>query len=115
MTQQVKDSLSNHCSPPEGRNLKAIALMNKITPYPAVFVEDHIGNASKSEIIFDNNWLAKLNKTTQPAMSAEHCNTSQALNGGESTNNYLKENLVAQLLQNEAKANGADMQEKIQF
>ena len=67
---------------------KQLQRQNKLVPYQANFVEEHLKDARKCKASLDYHWLAYISKSTQPAMNAEQSNTTQALNDNESNNNY---------------------------
>ena len=81
---------------------------NKLVPYQANFVEEHLKEARKCKASLDYQWLAYISKGTQPAMNTEQSNTTQAVNDSESNNNYPMDNPVAQTVQNGAKASGRE-------
>ena len=81
---------------------------NKLVPYQAKFIEEHLKEARKCKASVDYHWLAYISKGTQPAMNAEQSNTAQAVNNSESNNNYPTDNPVAQTVQNGATASGQE-------
>ena len=87
---------------------KQLQRRNKLVPYQANFVEEHLKEARKCKASLDYHWLAYISKGTQPAMNAEQSNATQAVNDSESNNNYPTDNPVAQTVQNEATASGQE-------
>ena len=87
---------------------KQLQRRNKLVPYQANFVEEHLKEARKCKASLDYHWLAYISKGTQPAMNAEQSNTAQAVNDSESNNNYQTDNPVAQTVQNGATASGQE-------
>ena len=81
---------------------------NKLVPYQANFVEEHLKEARKCKASLDYHWLAYISKGTQPAMNEEQSNATQAVNDSESNNNYPTDNTVAQTVQNGATASGQE-------
>ena len=92
----------------EEQKPKQLQRRNKLVPYKANFVEEHLKEARKFKASLDYPWLAYISKGTQPAMNAEQSNTTQALNDNESNNNYPTDNPVAQAVQNGATASGQE-------
>ena len=86
---------------------KHLQRRNKLVPYQANFVEEHLKEARKCKASLDYHWLAYISKGTQPAMNAEQSNATQAVNDNES-NNYQTDNPVAQTVQNGATASGQE-------
>ena len=87
---------------------KQLQRQNKLVPYQANFVEEHLKEARKSKASLDCHWLAYISKGTQPAMNAEQSNTVQAVNDSESNNNYPTDNPVAQAVQSGATVSDRD-------
>ena len=87
---------------------KQLQRRNKLVPYQANCVEEHLKEARKCKASLDYHWLAFINKGTQPAMNAEQSNTTQAVNDSKSNTNYLTDNPVAQTVQNGATASGQE-------
>ena len=81
---------------------------NKLVPYQANFVEEHLKEARKCKASLDYHWLSYISKGTQPAINAEQSNATQAVNDSESKNNYPTDNPVAQTVQNGATASGQE-------
>ena len=82
---------------------------NKLVPYHANFVEEHLKEARKCKESLDYHWPAYISKGTQPAMNAEQSNGIQSVNDSKSNNNnYPTDNPVAQTAQNGAAASGQD-------
>ena len=50
---------------------KKLQRQNKLVPYQANFVEEHLKEVRKCNANFDYHWLAYISKGTQPAMNAE--------------------------------------------
>ena len=86
---------------------KQLQRRNKLVPYQANFVEEHLKEARKRKASLDYHWLAYISKGTQPEMNAEQSNATQAVNDNES-NNYHTDNPVAQTVQNGATASGQE-------
>ena len=80
---------------------KQLQRRNKLVPYQANFVEEHLKEARKCKASLDYHWLAYISKGTQPEMNAEQSNETQAVNDSESINNYPTDNTVAQTVQKE--------------
>ena len=87
---------------------KQLRRRNKLVPYQANFVEEHLKEARKCKASLDYPWLAYISKGTQSAMNAEQSNTTQAVNDSESKNKYPTDNTVAQTVQNGATASGQE-------
>ena len=87
---------------------KQLQRRNKLVPYQANLVEEHLKEARKCKASFDYHWLAYTSKGTQPAMNAAQCNTTQGVVDNESNNNYPMDNPVAQTVQNGATASGQE-------
>ena len=87
---------------------KQMQRRNKLVPYQADFVEEHLKEARKCKASWDYHWLAHISKGTQPTMKAEQSNANQAVNDSESNNNYPTNNPVAQTVQNGATACGQE-------
>ena len=85
---------------------KQLQRRNKLVPYQANFVEEHLKEARECKASLDYHWLAYISKGTQPAMNAEQNNATQAVNDSEGNNNYPTDNPVAQTVQNGATASG---------
>ena len=79
---------------------KQLQRRNKLVPYQANFVEEHLKEAKKRKASLDYHWLPYISKGTQPAMNTEKSNTTQELNNSASNNNYPTFNPVAQTVQN---------------
>ena len=75
---------------------KQLQRQNKLVPYQANFVEEHLKEARKCKTTLYYHLLANISKGTQPAMNAEQSNTTQAVNDSESNNHYPTDNTVAQ-------------------
>ena len=88
--------------------LKQLQRRNKLEPYQANFVEEHLKEARKCKASLDYHWLAYISKGTQTEMNAEQSNATQAMNDSEGNNNYPTDNPVAQTLQNGATASGQE-------
>ena len=88
--------------------LKQLQRRNKLVPYQANFVEEHLKEARKRKASLDLHWLAYISKGTQPAKNAEQSNATQAVNDSESNNNYPTDNPAAQTVQNGATASGQE-------
>ena len=69
---------------------KQLQRRNKLVPYQANCVEEHLKEARKCKANLDYHWLAYISKSTQPAMNAEQSNTTQAVNDSESSNHYQR-------------------------
>ena len=87
---------------------KQLQRRNKLVPYQANFVEEHLKKARKCKASLDYLWLSYISKGTHPAMNAEQSNATQAVNNIESNNNYPTDNPVAQTVQNGATASGQE-------
>ena len=87
---------------------KPLQRRNKLAPYQANFVEEHLKEARKCKASLDYHWLAYISKGTQPEMNPEQSNATQAVNDNESNNNYPTDNPVAQTVQNGATASGQE-------
>ena len=87
---------------------KQLQRRNKLVPYQANFVEEHLEEERKCKASLDYHWLSYISKGTQPAMNAEQSNATQAVNDSESNNNYPMDNPVAQTVQNGATASGQE-------
>ena len=85
---------------------KQLRCRNKLVPYQANFVEEHLKEARKCKASLDYHWLAYISKGAQLAMNTEQSNTAQALKDSESNNSYPADSPVAQTVQNEATASG---------
>ena len=81
---------------------------NKLVPYQANFVEEHLKEARECKTSLDYHWLPYISKGTQPAMNAEQSNTTEAVNDSERNSNYTTENPVAQTVQNGATGSGQE-------
>ena len=79
---------------------KKLQRRNKLVPYQANFVEEHLKKGRKCKASLDYHWLAYISKGMQPSMNAEQRNTTEAVNDSESNNNYPTDNSVAQTVQN---------------
>ena len=79
---------------------KQLQRRNKLVPYQANFVEDHLKEARKCKARLDYHWLAYISKGTQPEMNAEQSNATQAMIDSEGNINYPTDNPVAQTVQN---------------
>ena len=86
---------------------KQLQRRNKLVPYQANFVEEHLKEARKCKSSLDYHWLSYISKGTQPEMNAEQSNATQAVNDSES-NNYQTDNPVAQTVENGATASGQE-------
>ena len=64
--------------------LKQFQRQNKLVPYQANFVEEHLEETRKNKASLDYQWLAYTSKGTQPEMNAEQSNTTQAVKNSES-------------------------------
>ena len=62
---------------------KQLQRRNKLVPYQANFVEEHLKEARKCKASLDYHWLAYISKGTQPEMNAEQSNATQAVNDSE--------------------------------
>ena len=87
---------------------KQLQRRNKLVPYQANFVEEHLKEARKCKANLDYHWLAYISKGKQPAMNAKQNSATQAVNDSESNNNYPTDNPVAQTVQNGATASGQE-------
>ena len=87
---------------------KQLQRRNKLVPYQANFVEEHLKEARKCKASLDYHWLSYISKGTQPAMNEEQSNATQAVNDSASNNNYPTDNPVAQTVQNGATASGQE-------
>ena len=87
---------------------KQLQRRNKLVPYQANFVEEHLREARKCKASLDYHWLAYISKGMQPAMNAEQSNATEAVNDSESKNNYPTNNPVAQTVQNGATLSGQE-------
>ena len=87
---------------------KQLQRRNKLVPYQANFVEEHLKEARKRKASLDYHWLSYISKGTQQAMNAEQSNATQAVNDSESNNNYPTDSPVAQTVQNGATASGQE-------
>ena len=87
---------------------KQLQRRNKLVPYQANFVEEHLKEARKRKASLDYHWLSYISKGTQPEMNAEQNNATQAVNDSESHNNYPTDSPVAQTVQNGATASGQE-------
>ena len=87
---------------------KQLQRRNKLVPYQANFVEEHLKVARKRKASLDYHWLSYTSKGTQPLMNAEQTNATQAVNDSESDNNYPTNSPVAQTVQNGATASGQE-------
>ena len=87
---------------------KQLQRRNKLVPYQANFVEEHLKEARKCKASLDYHWLSYINKGTQPEMNAEQNNATQAVNDSESHNNYPTDSPIAQTVQNGATASGQE-------
>ena len=81
---------------------------NKLMPYQANFVEEHLKETRKRKASLDYHWLAYISKGTQSEMNAEQSNANQAVTDGENNSNYPTDNPVDQAVQNRATANGQE-------
>ena len=87
---------------------KQLQRRNKLVPYQANFVEEHLKEARKCKASLDYHWLSYISKSMQPEMNAEQSNATQAVNDSESQNNYPTDSPVAQTVQNGATASGQE-------
>ena len=87
---------------------KQLQRRNKLVPYQANFVEEHLKEARKCKASLDYHWLSYISKVTQPEMNAEQSNATQAVNESESHNNYTTDSPVAHTVQNGATASGQE-------
>ena len=87
---------------------KQLQRRNKLVPYQANFVEEHLKEARKCKASLDYHWLSYISKGTQPEMNAELNNATQTVNDSESHNNYPTDSPVAQIVQNGATASGQE-------
>ena len=87
---------------------KQLQRRNKLVPYQAIFVEEHLKEARKRKASLDYHWLSYIRKGTQPAMNAEQSHATQAVNDSESNNNYPTDSPAAQTVQNGARASGQE-------
>ena len=87
---------------------KQLQRRNKIVPYQANFVEEHLKESRKCKASLDYHWLAYINKGTQPAMNAKQSNATQAASDSKNNNNYPTDDPVAQTVQNGATASGQE-------
>ena len=87
---------------------KQLQRRNKLLPYQANFIEEHLKEARKRKASLDYHWLAYISKRTLPAMNAEQSKITQAVNDSKSNKNYPTENPVAQTVQNAARASGQE-------
>ena len=87
---------------------KQLQPQNKLVPYQANFVEEHLKEARKCKATLDYHWLSYISKGTQPEMNAEQSNATQAVNDSESHNNYPTDSPVAQTVQKGATASGQE-------
>ena len=55
---------------------KQLQRQNKLSPYPASFVEEYLKEPRKCKASLDSHWLGYISKGTQPAMKAEQSNTT---------------------------------------
>ena len=62
---------------PEEEIPKQLQRQNKLVPYQAIFVEEHLKEARKCKASLDYHWLANMSKNTQPAMNAEQSNATK--------------------------------------
>ena len=92
----------------EEEKLKQLQRRNKLVPYQANFVEEHLKVKRKCKASLDYHWLAYISKGTQPEINAKQNNANQAVNDNESNKNYATDNPVAQTVQNGATANGQE-------
>ena len=83
---------------------KQLQRRNKLVPYLANYIEEHLKEARKCKASLDYHWLAFISEGTQPEMNAEQSNATQAVNDSESNNN----NPDAQTVQNVATASGQE-------
>ena len=86
---------------------KQLQRRNKLVPYQANFVEEHLKEARKCKASLDYHWLSYISEGTQPELNAEQSNATQAVNDSES-NNYPTDNPVARKVQNGATAGGQE-------
>ena len=87
---------------------KQLQRRNKLVPYQANFVKEHLKEARKRKASLDYHWLSYIRKGTKPAMNAEQSNATQAVNDSESNNNYPTDSPVAQTVQNGATTSGQE-------
>ena len=87
---------------------KQLQRRNKLVPYQANFVEEHLKEARKCKASLDYHWLAYISKGTQPEMNAEQSNATQTVDDSQSNNNYPTDKPVAQTVQNGATASGQE-------
>ena len=87
---------------------KQLQRRNKLVPFQANFVDEHLKEARKRKTSLDYHWLSYISKGMQPAMNAEQSNATQAVNDSESNNNYPTDSPVAQTVQIEATASGQE-------
>ena len=87
---------------------KQLQRRNKLVPYQANFVEEHLKEARKCKASLDYHWLSYISKGTKPEMNAEQSNAIQAVNDSMSHNNYPTDSPVAQTVQNGATASGQE-------
>ena len=87
---------------------KQLQRQNKLVPYQADFVEEHLKEARKRKANLDYHWLSYISKGTQTEMNAEQNNATRAVNDSESHNNYPTDSPVAQAVQNGATASGQE-------
>ena len=69
---------------------KQLQRQNKLVPYQANFVEEHLKEARKCKACLDYHWLVHISKGTQPAMNAEQSIAAQAVNDIASNNKNPK-------------------------
>ena len=87
---------------------KHLQRQNKLVPYQANFVEEHLKEARKCKASLSYHWLAYISKGTQPEMNAEQSKATQAVNDSRSNNNYSTDSPVAQTVHNRATARGQE-------
>ena len=87
---------------------KQLQRRNKLVPYEANFVEDHLKEARKRKASLDYHWLSHISNGKQLARNAEQSNATQAVNDSENNSNYPTDSPVAQTVQNGATASGQE-------
>ena len=87
---------------------KKLQHQNKLVPYQANLIEEHLKKARKCKASLDYHWLVYISKGTQPEMNAEQGNATQAVNDSESNKDYPTDSPVAQTVQNGATASGQE-------
>ena len=81
---------------------------NKLVPYQANCVEEHLKEARKCKASLEYHWLAYISKGMQSVMHSEQSDTTQAVNDSNSSNNCPTDNPVAQTVQNGATSSGQE-------